>query len=87
VKTLISVNYKGDHLQTLKTLCLLSCWSLEPPDQISVDGPWHWTGVAKRLAIQMDLHKEPTYAKRPNARCLRIVFWHLVVGNPVSPVR
>ncbi|KAH8902040.1 hypothetical protein BR93DRAFT_887960 [Coniochaeta sp. PMI_546] len=84
VKTLISVNYEEDHVQTLKALCILSCWSLKPPDQISVDGPWHWTGVATRLAIQMGLHEESTYAKRPNARCLRRIFWHLVNSDKLQ---
>lgn len=84
VKTLISVNHEQDHVQTLKALCLLSCWSSKPPDQISVDGPWHWTGVATRLAIQMGLHEESTYAKRPNARCLRRIFWHLVNSDKLQ---
>ncbi|CAK7237130.1 hypothetical protein SBRCBS47491_009871 [Sporothrix bragantina] len=81
VKILLMINYEDDHVQTLKALCLMSCWSAKAPDQISVDGPWHWTGIATRLAIQMGLHKESTYTRRANASCLRRIFWHLVNGD------
>ncbi|PYH91134.1 hypothetical protein BO71DRAFT_386260 [Aspergillus ellipticus CBS 707.79] len=77
VKTLLYLNYETDILVTLKTLCLLSCWSVKSPDKISLDGPWYWMGVASRLAIQMGLHRESTYRDNPRSRCLRRIFWHL----------
>lgn len=82
VKTLLYLNYETDDLTTLKTLCLLSCWSVKPPDKISLDGPWYWTGVACRLAIQMGLHRESTYLDNPRSHCLRRIFWHLHVSYP-----
>lgn len=51
VKALIYLNYESDSLPTLKTLCLLSCWSVKPPDKMSLDGPWYWTGAASRVAL------------------------------------
>ncbi|KAJ5385602.1 hypothetical protein N7517_003513 [Penicillium concentricum] len=77
VKTLIYLNFEPDNLATLKTMCLLSCWSVKPPDKISLDGPWYWTGVASRLAIQMGLHRESTYTNNPQNHCLRRIFWQL----------
>ncbi|KAL2828395.1 hypothetical protein BDW59DRAFT_170914 [Aspergillus cavernicola] len=77
VKTLIYLNYEPDSISTLKTLCLLSCWSVKPPDKMSLDGPWYWTGVASRIAIQMGLHQESTYTNNPYDSCLRRIFWQL----------
>lgn len=79
VKTLIYLNYEPDSISTLKTLCLLSCWSVKPPDKMSLDGPWHWTGVASRIALEMGLHQESTYINNPFASSLRKIFWHLYV--------
>lgn len=84
VKTLLYLDYETDNLTTLKALCLLSCWSVKPPDKISLDGPWYWTGVAIRLALQMGLHRESTYLDNPHAPCLRRIFWHLHVSQAVN---
>jgi hypothetical protein len=80
VKLLLSINYEENPEQVLKALCLITCWSPKPPDKVSLDGPWHWTGIATRLAVQMGLHKESTYVRNPNAKCLRRIFWHLYVS-------
>ncbi|KGO39451.1 Transcription factor, fungi [Penicillium expansum] len=84
VKTLIYLNYEPDDLATLKTMCLLSCWSVKPPDKISLDGPWYWTGVASRLAIQMGLHRESTYTNNPQNHCLRRIFWQLYSSDKLQ---
>ncbi|KAL3495815.1 hypothetical protein BJX62DRAFT_222455 [Aspergillus germanicus] len=77
VKTLIFLNYEADPVITLKAVCLMSCWSAQRPDTISMDGPWYWTGVAIRLAVQMGLHRESTYTNKPRSGCLRRLFWQL----------
>ncbi|KAL2696329.1 hypothetical protein AAEP93_002743 [Penicillium crustosum] len=84
VKTLLYLDYETDNLTTLKALCLLSCWSVKPPDKISLDGPWYWTGVAIRLALQMGLHRESTYLDNPHAPCLRRIFWHLHTADKLQ---
>lgn len=78
VKTLIHLNYELDHLVLLKTLCIVSCWSPYPTDCVTIDGPWHWSGMAIRLAIQMGLHKQSTYTNQPDSSCFRRIFWHLI---------
>ncbi|KAI1296445.1 putative acetamidase regulatory protein [Xylaria venustula] len=77
VKLLICINYDKDMLQILKSLCLLSLWSVKPSNPITLDVPWHWIGVAVRLASQMGLHRESTYMNQPDAKCLRRIFWTL----------
>lgn len=79
LKLLLSVNFEENCVQTLKILCLMSCWSLKPSTPVSLDGPWHWTGLAIQLVIQMGLHRESTYATRVDAGCLRRIFWYLYV--------
>lgn len=87
VKVLIAVDFEQDCVQTLKTLCLMSCWSGKASDPIGLDGPWHWTGVAARLLLQMGLHREYTYAKLSNTGCLRRMFWQVHVCNFLSVKR
>lgn len=87
VKTLIHLNYELDHLVLLKTLCIVSCWSPYPTDCVTIDGPWHWSGMAIRLAIQMGLHKQSTYTNQPNSSCFRRIFWHLIVIPPPKTSR
>lgn len=79
IKLLISINHEHDMVRTLQTLCLLTCWHGKASDPVTLDGPWHWTGVALRLTIQLGLHREATYARRPDAASLRRIFWYLQV--------
>lgn len=79
LKLLLAIDYEDSCLQTLKTLCLMSCFSMKPSDPVNLDGPWKWTGQAIQLAIQMGLHRESTYTQRPDAGCLRRIFWQLYV--------
>lgn len=81
IKILICMNSEPNPVQTLKILCLLSFWSCRPSTPVSVDGPWHWTGVGLRLAVQLGLCRESTYLNRPEASCLRKIFWYLRVNE------
>lgn len=82
VKTLLHIDYEHDKLALLKTFCLLSCWSPASPYLVTLDGPWHWTGMAVRLATQMGLQKQSTYSNHERAGCFRRIFWHLRVCPP-----
>ncbi|KAI0543367.1 hypothetical protein F4679DRAFT_569071 [Xylaria curta] len=77
IKILICMNSELEPVSVLKVLCLLALWNGRPSTPVSVDGPWHWTGVGLRLAIQMGLHRESTYLERADASCLRRMFWFL----------
>lgn len=79
IKILICMNSEPSPLQTLKILCLLTFWNCRPSTPVSVDGPWHWIGVGLRLAVQMGLCRESNYLNRPDASCLRRMFWYLRV--------
>ncbi len=56
-KTLLATNYEQDPLTLLKTISILPIWSPNSPTLVNLDGPWHWSGVAIRLAFQLGLHK------------------------------
>ncbi|KAF5000079.1 hypothetical protein FDECE_11299 [Fusarium decemcellulare] len=84
VKTLLYLNHEHDNVTVLKTMCLLTCYSPLPSDQVTLDGPWHWSGVAMRLAVQMGLHKNATYRQHANSVCLRRIFWQLVNADRLT---
>lgn len=79
IKLLIYADQERDVVQLLKALCLISLWNSKPSNPISLDGCWHWIGVATRLAFEMGLHRESTYRNRPNTSSLRRIFWQLHV--------
>ncbi|KAK1510096.1 hypothetical protein CABS01_07768 [Colletotrichum abscissum] len=79
-KTLIHIGFEPDQLTVLKSLCLMSCWSASSPYLVTLDGPWHWTGMASRMALQLGLQKQSSYSNRQGAGCLRRIFWHLQVS-------
>jgi len=85
-KILISINYEHDQVKTLQTLCLLTCWHGNSSDPVSLDGPWHWIGVALRLMLQLGLHRGSTYAGRHGAGCLRRIFWQLQNSDSLQVV-
>jgi hypothetical protein len=70
----------GDTITLLMAITITACWSLRPPSVISLDGPWHWAGLAMRLALQLGFHQEKTYSCLENPNDCRLVWWHLVVG-------
>ncbi|RSM06974.1 hypothetical protein BHE90_005213 [Fusarium euwallaceae] len=84
VKTLIYLNFEDDTLALLKTLCLMTCYSVVSTDQVTFDGPWHWLGMAIRLALQMGLHQSSTHERHTNPGCLRRIFWHLVNSDRLA---
>ncbi|KAL2831015.1 fungal-specific transcription factor domain-containing protein [Aspergillus pseudoustus] len=77
VKCLLDQHYEKNPLTTLKALCLIACRSADSPTVVSLDGPWHWLGVAMRYAFSMGLHREATYHDRPSAGICRRIWWHL----------
>lgn len=79
-KRLIYASHGRDPITLLKAMCIISHWSLSPPTTVSLDGPWHWTGLAIRLALQMGLHRESTYAGLDDADGCRLIWWYLVVS-------
>ena len=79
VKVLICLNFESDMLVVLKVLCLLTLWSPIPSHIVSLDGPWHATGSALRLAVQMGMHRNSTYANKSDYGCRRRLWWLLYV--------
>lgn len=85
VKTLIFLNVESDKLALLKALCILPFYSVLRTDHVTLDGPWHWVGMAIRTAIQMGLHKEATCTDPAKIGSHRRIFWYLVVRKPLLP--
>lgn len=83
IKLLICVNFEPNMLSVLKALCLLTVWSPIPSHVVSLDGPWHATGSALRLGVQMGMHKNSTYANKPDRQCRRRIWWLLYVRHSV----
>lgn len=81
IKILICINSEPNMLVVLKVLSLLTLWSPIPSHIVSLDGPWHSIGMALRLAIQMGMHKDATYANKPDRACRRRLWWFLYVGH------
>lgn len=79
IQTLLYIDFEEDNMALLKTFCLLSCWAPASPYRVALHGPWHWTGMAVRLAIRMGVHTQSSYAEKENAGCFRRIFWYLNV--------
>ncbi|KAK1855608.1 hypothetical protein CCHR01_01783 [Colletotrichum chrysophilum] len=77
IQTLLYIDFEDDNMALLKTFCLMSCWAPASPYRVTLHGPWHWTGMAVRLAIQMGVHTQSSYAENENAGCFRRIFWYL----------
>lgn len=86
-KMLLHVNHEKDSLVILKSLCLIASRSSQVPTQISLDGTWHWIGIAVRYAINMGLHKESTYTGKRSAGSCRRIWWHLFVSKCNNALR
>lgn len=80
-KIMLLLNSDSDAVAVLGAMCLMICWSANPTDSLSLDCPWHWTGSAIRLALQMGLHRESTYIDRPEAGRVRRMWWILLVSS------
>ena len=86
IKTLFYATHEADKLVTLKALCALCFWNMTPPVMVNLDSAWQWLGMAVRLAYQMGLHRESSYAKIPNSGVVRRIMWFLFVST-ASPRR
>ncbi|KAJ5793187.1 uncharacterized protein N7503_009165 [Penicillium pulvis] len=80
-KALVYSNYEMDHRNTLKALCLLIFRNVTPPNVLTLDCSWQWTGMATRLAYQMGLHRESTYSNLTNPGSARRMMWFLFVED------
>lgn len=87
VKTLLYTNHETDNFIILKAFCILCFWNVISPVVVSLDGAWHWLGVAVRLAYHMGLHRESTYPKIPNPGASRRIMWFLFVSFKPADVR
>lgn len=79
MKAILFFDMEPDKFTVLKTLCVLGCWSPNSPDVVTLDSSWHWTGAAMRLALQMGLHRESTYANISKPASCRKLWWCLLV--------
>ena len=78
-KTLLSIGYEKDNLTVLQSLCFLSLWNVPPATVVSLDGSWHWLGMAMRLALQMGIHRDSTCVQMPKPGLTRRIAWFLFV--------
>jgi hypothetical protein len=79
-KDMIHSSDGSDPITLLKAISVIACWSLRPPSTISLDGPWHWAGIAMRLALQLGMHQESTYSHLKDPDSCRLIWWYLVVS-------
>lgn len=57
-KQLFYQNWEKNPLLGLSAITLFYWWGHGPPDVVSIDTVWWWTGVAIRQAQQLGLHRE-----------------------------
>ncbi|KAF4634560.1 hypothetical protein G7Y89_g3541 [Cudoniella acicularis] len=81
IKTLLFLDHEKDKALVLKALCLLSIWSPNGPQVITLDCPWHWTGMALRLALQLGMHREVTYSNRSSETSFSRQLWWFLFYN------
>ncbi|KAK6386172.1 hypothetical protein LTS17_001747 [Exophiala oligosperma] len=75
VKGLLFANHEQNFLTVLKVLCLMLIWNIKGPTGLTLDGTWHWLSVAANLMFQMGLHKDSTYAQKPQSGIARRIAW------------
>jgi hypothetical protein len=80
IKVLLFLGVENDILSVLKAYCVLACWTPLSSHLATLDHPWHWAGVALRLAIQLGLHKESTHLMSPKPTESRNIWWYLFVS-------
>ncbi|KAK5046118.1 hypothetical protein LTR84_008575 [Exophiala bonariae] len=81
IKLLIAMNVEPNMLIVLKAKTLLTLWSPDSSNVVSLDSPWHAGGSAVRLAQQMGLHRHSTYSGRADAGCRRRIWWALYASD------
>lgn len=86
VRTLLHTSYEKNILTRLKTICLLQAWNPCSPDVVELDGPWYWTGVGLRLAIQMGFHRESAYSRVNDPASARRIMWTLFFWDRLEAI-
>ncbi|OBT62439.1 hypothetical protein VE03_08630 [Pseudogymnoascus sp. 23342-1-I1] len=84
IKALIFLGIETDMLALLKAYCVLSCWTPLSPHIATMDHPWHWVGVAIRLAIQLGFHKESTHLISRISTQSRNIWWYLFCNDTLQ---
>ncbi|ETI27181.1 hypothetical protein G647_09864 [Cladophialophora carrionii CBS 160.54] len=59
-KTLFYMSHEPNPLIRIIAIIFLQWWSAGPPNVVSLDSQYFWTGVAIRLAHEIGLYREPT---------------------------
>jgi hypothetical protein len=77
IKVLLLLHHDASPLNMLTCLCILSTWLPYAPEAIVLDNPWQWTGMAIRLALQLQLHEEETYSLLEHPGRVRRIWWYL----------
>ncbi|OQE22407.1 hypothetical protein PENSTE_c010G05638 [Penicillium steckii] len=77
IKVLLVLHHESSPLNMLACLCILGTWLPYAPEAIVLDCPWQWTGMAIRLALQLQLHEEETYCLLEHPGRVRRMWWYL----------
>lgn len=83
IRLLLALDIESDMMAILKALCLLTIWCPTPSSISTLGGPWHATGAAIRLAMQLGMHRKNTYSNKPNSQERRQLWWFLYVRAAV----
>ena len=82
-KELFYANREKNPMHAISGIMLFYWWGASPPDVVSMDTVWWWTGVAIRQAQQMGMHREPAPGQEGEDTSLRRrIWWTLFVGFP-----
>lgn len=87
-KALFYSNSEKNPLVAISAIMLFYWWGYAPPDIVSIDTVWWWTGVAIRQAQQLGLHREPRpgqvglLGETPSLR--RRIWWTLFVSGVLA---
>lgn len=85
-KVLFYSNHEHDPLTILKSVCLLTLWTVTPPAVVTIDSGWSWLGLAIRFAFQIGLHRESTYSQRSTPGCARRIAWFLYAQDKLHTI-
>ena len=79
-KTLFYMNAEPDPLTRIVSVIFLQWMSAGPPNLLSLDSQYFWTGLAIRLAQEVGLYRDPSKLSRSRDHGLRRrIFWTLFV--------
>lgn len=88
-KGLFYTNYETSPILRICSTMLFYWWSADPPNVVSMDTAWWWTGTAIRLAQEIGLHREPNsgqiFAPGESAGLRRRIWWTLFVSTDRLP--